>query len=154
MTISEALSLLYFSKTLLQKSSELLNLVSGPKSKPSPLEVTSPGSAHGSQPQPFTSHFFPAFSSVQFSHSVVSDSLQPHESQHARPPHMQTHYIHYKLFTVYTHYMHSTVQTTCTLYTLYTCMHTIHTLYTLYICTSYTHTIDYHVIYTLHKYKQ
>ena len=23
--------------------------------------------------------------SVQFSHSVVSDSLQPHESQHARP---------------------------------------------------------------------
>ena len=28
----------------------------------------------------------PAFSSVQFSHSVVSDSLRPHESQHARPP--------------------------------------------------------------------
>ena len=27
-----------------------------------------------------------AFSSVQFSRSVVSDSLQPHESQHARPP--------------------------------------------------------------------
>ena len=26
------------------------------------------------------------FSSVQFSHSVVSDSLKPHESQHARPP--------------------------------------------------------------------
>ena len=26
------------------------------------------------------------FSSVQFSHSVESDSLQPHESQHARPP--------------------------------------------------------------------
>ena len=25
-------------------------------------------------------------SSVQFSHSVVSDSLQPHESQHTRPP--------------------------------------------------------------------
>ena len=25
-------------------------------------------------------------SSVQFSHSVVSDSFQPHESQHARPP--------------------------------------------------------------------
>jgi len=25
-------------------------------------------------------------SSVQFSHSVVSDCLQPHESQHARPP--------------------------------------------------------------------
>ena len=30
------------------------------------------------------SHFH--FSSIQFSHSVVSDSLQPHESQHARPP--------------------------------------------------------------------
>ena len=27
-----------------------------------------------------------AFSSVQFSHSVVSDSLRPHESQHTRPP--------------------------------------------------------------------
>ena len=27
-----------------------------------------------------------AFSSVQFSHSVVSDSFWPHESQHARPP--------------------------------------------------------------------
>ena len=26
------------------------------------------------------------FSSVQFSHSVVSDSLQPHEPQHSRPP--------------------------------------------------------------------
>ena len=29
---------------------------------------------------------FPGFSSVQFSHSVTSDSLRPHESQHARPP--------------------------------------------------------------------
>ena len=29
------------------------------------------------------SHFF---SSVQFSHSVMSDSLWPHEPQHARPP--------------------------------------------------------------------
>ena len=27
-----------------------------------------------------------AFSSFQFSRSVVSDSLRPHESQHARPP--------------------------------------------------------------------
>ena len=26
------------------------------------------------------------FSSVQFSHSVMSDCLRPHESQHARPP--------------------------------------------------------------------
>ena len=31
-------------------------------------------------------HFSEVFSSVQFSRSVVSDSLQPHESQHARPP--------------------------------------------------------------------
>ena len=30
--------------------------------------------------------FKPQFSSVQFSHSVVSDSLWPHESQNARPP--------------------------------------------------------------------
>ena len=29
---------------------------------------------------------FSNFSSVQFSRSVVSDSLRPHESQHARPP--------------------------------------------------------------------
>ena len=28
----------------------------------------------------------PAYFVVQFSHSVVSDSLWPHESQHARPP--------------------------------------------------------------------
>ena len=27
-----------------------------------------------------------SFSSAQFSHSVVSDSLRPHESQHTRPP--------------------------------------------------------------------
>ena len=26
------------------------------------------------------------FDSVQFSHSIISDSLWPHESQHARPP--------------------------------------------------------------------
>ena len=30
--------------------------------------------------------FAPQFSSVQFSRSVMSDSLQPHEPQHARPP--------------------------------------------------------------------
>ena len=28
----------------------------------------------------------PSVSSVQFNHSVVSDSLRPHESQHSRPP--------------------------------------------------------------------
>ena len=30
--------------------------------------------------------FCPSMDSVQFSRSVVSDSLRPHESQHARPP--------------------------------------------------------------------
>ena len=30
--------------------------------------------------------FLPRSSSVQFSHSVMSDSLRPHESQHTRPP--------------------------------------------------------------------
>ena len=30
--------------------------------------------------------YWSVFSSVQFSRSVVSDSLRPHESQHARPP--------------------------------------------------------------------
>ena len=33
-----------------------------------------------------TPHSGERFGSVQFSHSVVSDSFQPHESQHARPP--------------------------------------------------------------------
>ena len=32
------------------------------------------------------SYEFLNVSSVQFNHSVVSDSLRPHESQHARPP--------------------------------------------------------------------
>ena len=32
------------------------------------------------------SHQVPLFSTVQFSHSVVSDSLRPHELQHARSP--------------------------------------------------------------------
>ena len=34
----------------------------------------------------FTMKIHIQFSSVQFSYSVVSDSLQPRESQHARPP--------------------------------------------------------------------
>ena len=34
----------------------------------------------------FSDHNAVRFSSVQFSCSVVSDSLRPHESQHARPP--------------------------------------------------------------------
>ena len=35
---------------------------------------------------PLQTAFLTYFSSVQFSHLVVSDSLWPHESQHARPP--------------------------------------------------------------------
>ena len=34
----------------------------------------------------FLDLFSTSFSSVQFSRSVVSDSLRPHESQHTRPP--------------------------------------------------------------------
>ena len=37
-------------------------------------------------PPLFLKHFVLQFSSVQFSRSVVSNSLRPHESQHARPP--------------------------------------------------------------------
>ena len=36
--------------------------------------------------QPELSHSYKAYISVQFSRSVVSDSLWPHELQHARPP--------------------------------------------------------------------
>ena len=44
-------------------------------------------SGASSQPRNQTQISWPlSISSVQFSHSVVSDSLQPHESQHARPP--------------------------------------------------------------------
>ena len=35
---------------------------------------------------PFPNVFITVPDVVQFSHSVVSDSLRPHESQHARPP--------------------------------------------------------------------
>ena len=34
----------------------------------------------------YFSFYTSMFSSVQFSHSVISDSLRPHEPQHARPP--------------------------------------------------------------------
>ena len=34
----------------------------------------------------FAKHLLTPFSSVQFSLSVMSNSLRPHESQHARPP--------------------------------------------------------------------
>src|SRR5574337_1066306 len=36
----------------------------------------------------------PSFSSVQFSSSVVSDFLRPHESQHARPPSLSPTHVH------------------------------------------------------------
>ena len=45
---------------------------------PSPVDLPNPGIK--------LMRYLVQFSSVQFSHSVVSDSLQPHESQHARPP--------------------------------------------------------------------
>ena len=34
----------------------------------------------------FTGNILSTFSSFQFNHSVMSDSLWPHESEHARPP--------------------------------------------------------------------
>ena len=34
----------------------------------------------------YIANYSVSISSVQFSHSVMSDSLRPHESQHARPP--------------------------------------------------------------------
>ena len=44
-----------------------------------------PCRSHGSNTI-FSNLFSPQYQSVQFSSSVVSDSLLPHESQHARPP--------------------------------------------------------------------
>ena len=40
----------------------------------------------GSRPIPNQTICYPVIIGVQFSHSVVSDSSRPHESQHARPP--------------------------------------------------------------------
>ena len=52
-----------------------------PKQKQHPVvDVTGDGSKVGSCKEQY------CISSVQFSRSVVSDFLQPHESQHARPP--------------------------------------------------------------------
>ena len=42
--------------------------------------------SHELRPSGVFSHIIFTELSVQFSHSVVSDSLRPHESQHARPP--------------------------------------------------------------------
>ena len=44
-----------------------------------PTPVFLPGKSHGQRS-------LVGYSTVQFSRSVVSDSLLPHESQHARPP--------------------------------------------------------------------
>ena len=51
-----------------------------------PLQKSSGFTVTLNQLSPFLSTSVNCFSSVQFSHSVVSDSLWPHESQHARPP--------------------------------------------------------------------
>ena len=55
-------------------------------------EMTEQPSMHSCTPKTntvyvnYNTNMFSQFSSVQFSRSVVSDSSQPHESQHARPP--------------------------------------------------------------------
>ena len=52
-----------------------------------PTQGSNPGLPHCRQSLYQLSHKGSSYySSVQFSRSVVSDSLQPHESQHARPP--------------------------------------------------------------------
>ena len=48
-----------------------------------PMDCNQPGS---SIHRVFQARILFSSFSVQFSHSVVSDSLQPHESQHAMPP--------------------------------------------------------------------
>ena len=49
-----------------------------------PFALELPGLNHWTAREDPICHFY--VSSVQFSRSVVSDSLRPHESQHARPP--------------------------------------------------------------------
>ena len=51
-----------------------------------PLWELSLLSSKGARKAMASSLFFTSLSSVQFSHSVVSDSLRLHELQHARPP--------------------------------------------------------------------
>ena len=50
-------------------------------------QIFLPSESPGKPPGFYTIKVFPFCNiSVQFSHSIVSDSLWPHESQHARPP--------------------------------------------------------------------
>ena len=64
--------------------SQIIN-TNGKKSFASDFKTHSDKQAHQ---KPFLIDLFSArrFSSAQFSRSVVSDSLKPHESQHSRPP--------------------------------------------------------------------
>ena len=51
-----------------------------------PIQGSDPGLPHCMQILYQLSHQGSPFSSIQFSHSVMSNSLRPHELQHARPP--------------------------------------------------------------------
>ena len=64
--------------------SQIIN-TNGKKSFASDIKAHSDKQAHQ---KPFLIDLFSArrFSSVQFSRSIVSNSLRPHESQHSRPP--------------------------------------------------------------------
>ena len=48
MSMSETFSLFYFNKSLLHKSSEQSNLITGPEMKSSPPEAKNPGIFHDS----------------------------------------------------------------------------------------------------------
>ena len=49
------------------------------------IDISPKKISNGQQAHSHSSHHHDSFSSVQFSRSAVSDSLPPHESQHARP---------------------------------------------------------------------
>ena len=51
-----------------------------------------------------------AFSSVQFSHSVVSNSLRPHELQHAKPPCPSVHHQHPEFTQTHVHQVSHAIQ--------------------------------------------
>ena len=72
-----------------ERACRFLSSLKGPRFLPNILEVYALEA--WSSPSPtgqlqLVSWRYGAFSSVQFSSSVVSNSLRPHESQHARPP--------------------------------------------------------------------